>query len=83
LGENMIENLMRQAVVKQKELEPFVLELGVKANKLEVIHRNDRIEIKPTEWLNAKTWREINEILKTHEFTWRSQGRDSCWIKYK
>jgi hypothetical protein len=79
----MIENLMRQAVVKQKELEPFVLELGVKANKLEVIHRNDRIEIKPTEWLNAKTWREINEILKTHEFTWRSQGRDSCWIRYK
>ena len=33
---------MRQAVVKQKGLEPFVLELEVKANKLEVIHRNDK-----------------------------------------
>jgi hypothetical protein len=73
---------MRQAVVKQKGLEPFVLELEVKANKLEVIHRNDRIEIKPTEWLNAKCG-EINGILKTHEFTWRSQRRDSCWIRYK
>ena len=64
-------------------MEPFALELGVKANKLEVIQRNDRIEIKPIEWLNAKTWREIHEILKAHEFTWRSHGRDSCWIRYK
>ena len=74
---------MRKVVVKQKGLEPFVLELGVKANKLEVIYKKDRIEIKPREWLNTKTWKAINEILKTHEFMWRSYGKDSCWIRYK
>jgi hypothetical protein len=41
---------MRQAVVKQKGLEPFVLELGVKARR----HNNDhqRIVILPLFLLN-------------------------------
>ena len=83
LGENKIENLMRQAaVVKQKtNLEPFVFELGIRVNKIQILHKDDSVEIKPKEFLDKKNWREINEVLLKHGFKWLSLGKDSCWIK--
>jgi hypothetical protein len=83
LGENKVENLMRQAAIRQKEnsAQPFLTELGVRANKLEIVRKDDCIEIKPKEWLDKKSWREINEILIRQTFLWLSLGRDSCWIK--
>jgi putative transposase len=83
LGENKVENLMRQDAIKQKEnnAQPFVIELGVRVNKLQILRKDDCIEIKPKEWLDKKNWREINEILVKHQFNWLSHGRDSCWIK--
>jgi len=61
-------------------LEPFILELGVRVNKLEIIHRNDRIEIKPREWLNTKMWREIKEFewyLRDYFFRQSNSQQDS------
>jgi hypothetical protein len=83
LGENKVENLMRQAAIKQKEnnAQPFAIELGVRINKLQILRKDDCIEVKPKEWLGKKNWREINEILVKHQFNWLSHGRDSCWIK--
>jgi hypothetical protein len=83
LGENKIENLMRQAaIVNQKtNLEPFVFELGVRVNKLVISRKNDGIEIKTKEFLDKKNWREINEVLLRNGFKWLSLGKDSCWIK--
>jgi putative transposase len=83
LGENKIENLMRQAaIVNQKtNLEPFVFELGVRVNKLVISRKDDSIEIKTKEFLDKKNWREINEILLRNGFKWLSLGKDSCWIK--
>lgn len=26
-------------------------------------------------------WREINDILRLSEFSWLSNGRESCWLK--
>jgi len=57
LGQNKIENLMRQAaIVNQKtNLEPFVFELGVRVNKLVISSKDDSIEIKTKEFLDKKT----------------------------
>jgi hypothetical protein len=77
LGENKIENLMRQAaVVKQKtNLEPFVFELGVRVNKLVISRKDDSIEIKTKEFIDKKNWREINEVLLRNGFKWLSLGK--------
>jgi hypothetical protein len=29
----------------------------------------------------VELWREINDILRVHQFAWLSNGKDSCWIK--
>jgi transposase-like protein len=83
LGENKIENLMRQAaIVNQKtNLEPFVFELGVRVNKLVISRKDDSVEIKTKEFLDKKNWREINEVLLRNGFKWLSLGKDSCWIR--
>jgi hypothetical protein len=81
LGENKIENLMRQAAKQKTKMEPFVFELGIRVNKVEILHKDDSIEIKPKGWLDKKNWREINEVLLRNGFTWFSYGKDSCWIK--
>jgi hypothetical protein len=74
---------MRQAAVSQTNVEPFLFQLGIRANKLDIIRKDDSIEIKPKDWLNKKEWREINEILAEHGFEWLSHGRDSCWLLKK
>ena len=65
-------------------MEPFIFELGTRANKVEILHKEDNsIEIKPKGYLGKKNWREINEVLLRNGFEWLSSGRDSCWIKVK
>jgi hypothetical protein len=83
LGENKVENLMRQGAIRQKEnnAQSFVIELGLRVNKLQILRKDDCIEIKPNEWLDKKNWREINEVLVRNGFSWLSYGKDSCWIK--
>jgi hypothetical protein len=58
---------MRQ-VAMEKKPEMFVTALGIRANKLEVIHENGSVKVKPKQWLNKKAWHEINDILRIHEF---------------
>ena len=65
-------------------MEPFIFELGNRANKVEILRNEDNsIEVKPKGYLGKKKWREINEILLRNGFEWLSSGRDSCWIKMK
>jgi hypothetical protein len=64
-------------------MEPFIFELGTRANKVEILRKDDSIEIKPKGWLGKKNWREINEVLLRNGFEWLSSGKDSCWIKMK
>jgi hypothetical protein len=64
-------------------MEAFIFELGTRANKVEILRKDNSIEIKPKGWLGKKNWREINEILLRNGFEWLSSGRDSCWIKMK
>lgn len=80
LGENRVEDLMRQAALKKKP-EMYVKALGIRANKIQIIHENDNVKIKPKEWLDKKNWREINDILRVQDFKWFGDGKESCWIK--
>ena len=65
-------------------MEPFIFELGIRANKVEILHKEGNgIEIKPKGNLGKKKWREINEILLRNGFEWLACGRGSCWIKMK
>ncbi|MGA9170115.1 MAG: integrase core domain-containing protein, partial [Nitrososphaeraceae archaeon] len=64
LGDNKVENLMRQASISQKnKVEAFEFELGVRVNKLQILWKDDSIEVKPRVWLDKKHWTEINIIL--------------------
>ena len=65
-------------------MEPFIFELGTRANKVEILRKEDNsIEIKPKGYLGKKNWREINEVLLRNGFEWLSSGEGSCWIKMK
>jgi Integrase core domain len=83
LGGNKVENLMRQAAISQKgdNIQLFTFELGIRANKVQILDRDDSIEVKAKTWLDKKNWTEINMILVKHGFMWLSLGRDSCWIR--
>jgi hypothetical protein len=75
---------MRRATPNQRtKMEPFIFELGSRANKVEILHKDDSIEIIPKGWLGKRTWREINEVLLRNGFEWLPSGKDSCWIKIK
>jgi hypothetical protein len=64
-------------------MEPFIFELGNTANKVEILRKDNSIEIKPKGWLGKRNWREINEVLLRSGFEWLSSGEGSCWIKIK
>jgi hypothetical protein len=68
---------------KENTAQPFVIELGIRIYKLQILRKDDCIEIKPKEWLDKKNWREINEILVKHEFSLLSYSKDSCWLLSK
>src|SRR6266487_16075 len=80
LGENRVEDLMRQAALKKKS-EMYVMALGIRANQIEIIHENGSVKIKPKEWIDKKNWREINDILRIQDFKWFGDGKESCWVK--
>jgi hypothetical protein len=57
LGENKVEELMRQTTIsRQRKVELFLFELGVRVNKLQILHKDDSVEIKPKIWLDKKNW---------------------------
>ena len=55
-------------------MEPFIFELGTRANKVGILRKEDSIEIKPKGFLGKKNWREISEVLLRNGFEWLSSG---------
>lgn len=76
LGENRVEDLMRHAAINKKP-EMFATELGIRVNKIEIIHDNGSVKIKPKQWLDKKTWREINDILRIQDSKWFADGKEN------
>ena len=63
--------------------EMIVTALGIRANRIEIIHENGCVKIEPKEWIDKRTWLEINDILRIQDFKWFGDGKESCWIKAK
>ena len=49
--------------------------------KVTIVNEGDSIKVTPTGWIDKHIWREINDILKLHGFSWLSNEKDSCWLK--
>ena len=64
------------ALIKQAGNKPnFVNNLGKRINKVTIVNEGDSIKINPKGWIDKHIWREINDILKLHEFSWLSNGK--------
>ena len=77
LGQDKYLDLIKQAGNKVN----FVNNLGKRINKVTIVNKGDSIKISPKGWIDKSVWREINDILKLHKFSWLSNGKDSCWMK--
>lgn len=77
LGENKIRNL----IVKSAKPNNFVMHLGLRVDAVIIINEKDCIRVTPKGWIEKKTWREINDILRLDGFSWISNEKDSCWLK--
>ena len=77
LGDDKYLDLIKQAGTKVN----FVNNLGNRIKKVIIVNEGDSIKITPKAWIDKRIWREINDILKLHGFSWLSSGKDSCWMK--
>ena len=77
LGDNKYLDLIKLSGTKIN----FVNNLGKRIKKVTIVNEGDCIKVIPNGWIDKHIWREINDILKLHEFGWLSQGKDSCWMK--
>ncbi len=77
LGQDKYLDLIKQAGNKPN----FVNNLGKRVKKVTIVNEGDSIKITPKRWIDKHIWREINDILRLHEFSWLSNGKDSCWLK--
>ena len=77
LGNDKYLDLIKQAGSKPN----FVNNLGKKIKKVTIINERDSIKVTPKGWIDKQIWREINDILRLHKFSWLSNGKDSCWLK--
>ena len=59
----------------------FVNNLGKRINKVSIVNEGDCIKVSTRGWIDKHIWREINDILSLHKFSWLSNGKDNCWIK--
>lgn len=77
LGQDKYLDLIKQAGTKIN----FVNNLGKRIKKVSIVNEGDSIKVTPRGWIDKQIWREINDILRLHEFSWLSNGKDSCWMK--
>jgi hypothetical protein len=48
------------------------LHLGKRVKHVEILNEKDCIKVKPKGWLDKQIWKEINYILRLHQFAWLS-----------
>ena len=77
LGDDKYLDLIKHASKKPN----FVNNLGKRIEMVTIENEGDSIKITPKGWIDKSIWREINDILRLHEFSWLSSGKDSCWLK--
>ncbi len=77
LGDDKYMDLIKQAGRKPN----FVNNLGKRIKKVTIVNEGDSIKVSPKGWIDKSIWREINDILRLHQFNWLSNDKDSCWLK--
>ncbi len=77
LGDDKIKDLISKGSQKNN----FVTHLGKRVDRVSIINETDSIKVVPKDWIEKKTWIEINDILKLSDFNWLSNGKNGCWIK--
>ena len=80
------QNRLKDLIVKsveQKEIADgkFAVHLGKRVQHVSIVNEKDCIKVRPKGWLDKQVWKEINDILRVHQFGWLSNGKDSCWIR--
>ncbi len=78
LGDDKYLDLIRQAGRKKPN---FITNLGKRIDVVTIENEGDSIKVTPRGWIQKHAWREINDILRLYEFSWLSNGKDSCWLK--
>ena len=77
LGTNKYRDLINLSGTKPN----FVNNLGKRIKKVIIVNEGDSIKVSTRGWIAKNIWREINDILSLHKFSWLSNGKDSCWIR--
>ena len=77
LSDNKIKDLIQNSTEESN----FITHLGKRINKVSIINEGDCIKVISKGWIDKAIWREINDILKLSDFSWLSNGKDSCWMK--
>jgi len=77
LGDDKYLDLIKHASKKPN----FVNNLDKQIEMVTIVNEDDSNKVTLTGWIQRNTWREINDILKLHEFCGLSNGKDSCWMK--
>ena len=68
--------------IRPSKSEPnFMNNLGRRTRQVRIANEGDSIRVAPRKWLGKRTWREINDILRLHKFSWLPDGKDGCWIR--
>ena len=78
LGHDKIKDLITKSIESRSN---FAVQLGKRIDKVTIANEGDCIKVTPKGWIERQTWREINDILRLSEFSWLSNGKDSCWMK--
>lgn len=80
--QNRLKDLIAKSA-EQKEIAEgkFAIHLVKRVQYVEIVNEKDCVKVKPKGWMDKQLWKEINDILRVHQFAWLSNGKDSCWIK--
>jgi hypothetical protein len=76
-----LDSIAKSAAQKQIADGKFSVHLGKRVQQVNIVNEKDCIKVIPKGWLDKQVWKEINDILRLHQFAWLANSRDSCWIK--
>ena len=79
------QNRLKDLIVKsveQKEITDgkFAIHLGKRIHHVVITNEKDSVKVIPKGWLDKQVWKEINDLLRLHQFAWLSNGKDSRWL---
>lgn len=54
----------------------FIKGLGKRLKYVNIINDGSSVRVMPKTWVRKRIWREINDILRLHGFTWMSYEKN-------